>query len=131
MEIVKETEVAWKLNNGLWYPKPVTDAHWGVCPLCGRTQQSVLHIRKDHYMVCNNCDVAWYVGSNLLSSWRELSEADFENNTKKLYTMKNADAIYEAHKLSPEDQAERDKLYEEQRAIYDQSPGSRILITKL
>ena len=132
MIILEETDVAWKLDNGLWYRKPVTEAHWGVCPLCGGTQDRVLHIRRDHYMVCSNCDVAWYVGSNLLSSWRELSQEDFERNEKKLYTMSNADAIYEHHKLSQEDQEELDKMYQEQKAIYDkQAPCLPLLITKL
>jgi hypothetical protein len=49
--------------------------HWGYCPECHRND-GLLNYGRDHYMICRTHRLAWHVGSNLFSAWREDSELD-------------------------------------------------------
>jgi hypothetical protein len=60
-----------------------TDEHFGGCPQCG-TSTGVLSIGRDHWFYCDEHRTKWWVGSNLFSSWREMTEAEFDANREHL-----------------------------------------------
>lgn len=51
------------------------DSHFGECPECGRND-GYLNAGKTHRFYCRQDRTAWYVGSNLFSSWRDETEAE-------------------------------------------------------
>jgi len=56
--------------------------HFGYCPRC---HNPPVHF-NDHqanFCACDDCRLVWYVGFNLLGSWRSETEADWENNQRK------------------------------------------------
>jgi hypothetical protein len=67
--------------------------HFGGCPKCGRTGVYV-DIGSDHYNVCEEHRVYWYVGSNLFSSWREGTEEEWEENQRTLADWTNVSPIH-------------------------------------
>jgi hypothetical protein len=66
-------------------PAPLNDfdAHFGVCPECGKND-GYLNIGKHHFFVCHQHKSAWSVGWNLFSSWREETEEDWKKNEELL-----------------------------------------------
>ncbi len=48
------------------------NAHFGVCPDCHKSD-GFINLGRGHWFYCAQHKVCWYVGSNLLSSWREQS----------------------------------------------------------
>lgn len=69
-EMVREREVGF-------------DDHFGVCPKCHRGGEC-RNIGRDHWFFCAEHRVKWFVGSNLFSSWRHESEADWRKNADYL-----------------------------------------------
>ncbi|MCP5306097.1 MAG: hypothetical protein H6953_11710 [Chromatiaceae bacterium] len=63
--------------------KPATTEYFGGCPRCGKTD-GYLSIGRDHYFVCDAHRTYWYAGSNLFSSWRKETEADWQRNRNEL-----------------------------------------------
>ena len=59
------------------------DNYFGVCPACGRTD-GCLNIGRVHWFVCHQHKKKWSVGSNLFSSWRDQTEADWEANFHRI-----------------------------------------------
>ena len=59
--------------------------HFGSCPHC-MTDPTYMNHGKDHFMTCSEHKVYWYVGSNLFSSWRDETPADWEKNAALLDT---------------------------------------------
>jgi hypothetical protein len=57
--------------------------YFGGCPLCGRTD-GYMNIRAAHWFVCDNHRTRWFIGTNLFSSWKDETEADWERSRQKL-----------------------------------------------
>jgi hypothetical protein len=60
-------------DNGKVPASNAGDAHFGVCPICHRTN-GFLNDGRDHWFVCETHMMKWHVGNNLFSSWRELTD---------------------------------------------------------
>jgi hypothetical protein len=75
-------------------PEPQLDDamghYFGNCPLCG-AWGCYLNIGSSHVFYCEEHKIGWHVGSNLLSSWREQTEKDWERNKEKLADFKKID----------------------------------------
>ena len=56
-----------------------TDEYFGGCPECGRVSAH-LNFGRNHYGTCDEHKVYWWFGSNLFSSWRYETEADWQRN---------------------------------------------------
>lgn len=74
-------------------PRITTDEYFGGCPTCGKTD-GYLNIGRDHWFVCDAHSAKWCIGSNLFSSWREQSEASWQENAKKLAGYQEVAPIY-------------------------------------
>ena len=61
------------------------DNYFGKCPECG-SNDGYLNVERDHWFVCDQHKIKWYVGSNLFSGWRDESPEDWERNRKLLAT---------------------------------------------
>jgi hypothetical protein len=57
--------------------------YFGSCPECGNADR-YLNFHRDHWFVCDEHEVRWWVGSNLFSSWRDETEEDWEANGQLL-----------------------------------------------
>ena len=64
------------------------------CSCGGRFGDYVLNMGRVHFAVCDYCQHYWAVGSNLFSSWREETEADWMANEAKLASMQACDCKY-------------------------------------
>lgn len=49
--------------------------HFGGCPVCGG-EGEIVHAGRQHWGVCHDHQVRWYVGANLFSDWCALSPAE-------------------------------------------------------
>jgi hypothetical protein len=49
------------------------DDHFGVCPTC-KKNDGYINVGKGHWFYCEEHRVCWFVGSNLMSSWRDQTE---------------------------------------------------------
>ncbi len=63
--------------------KVTTDEYFGGCPTCGKND-GYFNVHRTHWMVCNRHKTRWLVGSNLFSSWREETEADWKENMERM-----------------------------------------------
>ena len=54
-----------------------------ICPKCGR-ESLYMNINRDHYFYCEEDRVAWYIGSNIFSDWRDEDPSVWEFNRKRL-----------------------------------------------
>jgi hypothetical protein len=68
----------WKAVFGL------ADPHFGHCE-CGRLPVC-RNVERNHFMCCDHCKTAWYVGSNLFSAWRDESPKSWRANRQLLET---------------------------------------------
>ena len=59
----------------------------GVCPEC-LSNDGCLNIESNHYCVCHEHRVYWFVGSNLFSSWKSESWMDWIKNNRILNSYK-------------------------------------------
>jgi hypothetical protein len=72
-------------------PEPKGErSDFGNCPVCGKNP-ACRNIGRDHYFYCDEHKIAWCVGSNLFSSWRDESEDDWQHNRAKLADFKIID----------------------------------------
>ena len=60
----------------------VTD-YFGGCPECG-ANHGFMNVRSAHFIVCDTHNIAWCIGSNLFSGWRDEDAAVWEANAAKL-----------------------------------------------
>ena len=74
-------------------PEDSFDAHFGLCPICGRND-GFLNIGPDHVFVCNEHRVWWPVGSNLFSAWRLEDDTIWERNWKKIQGYRKVEPIH-------------------------------------
>ena len=61
----------------------VVDDYFGGCPECGKNDGH-LNIYRDHYFVCHAHKKRWSPGSNLFSSWKDETEAEWSVNATLL-----------------------------------------------
>ena len=74
---------------------PFSVDHFGVCPTCGQTD-GCLHVGREEWFVCHEHKAKWYVGSNLFSAWRSMTDEEFERNAELL---KGYDVVESLHPL--------------------------------
>ena len=53
--------------------------YWGDCPHCGYND-GYINISRTHYLICVKHKWAKAFGANLLSSWRDETEEDWQRN---------------------------------------------------
>ena len=59
------------------------DSYFGNCPKCRRTH-GCRSIGPDHWYVCHTHRTKWCVGSNLFSTWKELTDVQHFENARLL-----------------------------------------------
>ena len=64
-------------------PRIVVAGYFGGCPTCG-LNDGCFSIGRDHWFVCHQHKTKWWIGSNLFSSWRELTEEEHTRNYYRL-----------------------------------------------
>lgn len=55
-----------------------TEHHFSGCPECGDTD-GYESVGPSHWFVCDRHMTKWLIGSNIFSSWRDQTEADWEH----------------------------------------------------
>lgn len=60
-----------------------TDLYFGGCPHCGRTD-GYFNLHRNHFFVCHEHRVKWFVGENIFSSWRHQTPHNWERNAKSV-----------------------------------------------
>jgi hypothetical protein len=65
--------------------------YFGGCPLCGRTDGYIN--MAAHWFVCDNHRTRWFIGTNLFSSWKNETEADWERGRQKLESYAEVEPI--------------------------------------
>jgi hypothetical protein len=66
------------------------DDHFGVCPECGENG-GWKNIGRAHWVYCERHGLKWWVGENLISSWREETEADWVQNAAFLARLRETE----------------------------------------
>lgn len=69
------------------------DDYFGLCPTCHSTD-GYLNLRSNHIFLCDAHKVAWPIGSNLFSAWRDETEADWDRNRQKLADYREIEPFY-------------------------------------
>jgi ribosomal protein L37AE/L43A len=65
--------------------KEYEEDDWGKCPRCKHTW-GVYSVGRDQWWGCARCKVKEYWGSNVLSEWRSMTQAEFYANDTLLAT---------------------------------------------
>ena len=63
--------------------KASDSAYFDSCPVCGENDGH-LNIGPAHWFVCNTHKTKWLWGSNLVSTWKSETAADWQRNFDKL-----------------------------------------------
>ena len=58
--------------------------HFGVCPECWGDELLCRNVNRVHFFCCDDCKVAWGVGSNLFSNWQYEDQSIWDDNLKLL-----------------------------------------------
>ncbi len=53
------------------------------CPYCGE-KGKWLNVGSTHWGICTDCEVHWPIGTNLIPSWQDETEEDWNRNAKLL-----------------------------------------------
>lgn len=66
-------------------PLRYADARYshGGCPTCG-SEGELVHVGREHYGVCHEHQLAWHIGANLFSGWRNLRPEQHEANAQTI-----------------------------------------------
>ncbi len=80
------------------------DGYWGNCPICHLTD-GFLHIGRADVCACHEHKLAWVIGDNLFSGWRDETEEDWESDRRLLsyYRIIEEEEIWYPHKQVAED----------------------------
>ena len=64
----------------------VDEAYWGRCPDCTETDPENMYcnVGRGHWMYCNKHRTCWFIGANLMSSWRDETEDDWRRNWERI-----------------------------------------------
>ncbi len=87
----------------------------GSCPHCGDADV-MFNIGPDHWVVCHAHKTKWRIGSNLYSSWRDQTEADWTRNSYLLSTYMTVKPIFPAAEHAADDRPLDDPLPPSMRA---------------
>jgi len=81
-----------------------TIEHFGVCPQCLKTD-GCYHVGRSEWFVCHEHRAKWKVGENLFSSWREMTDEQFQANAEMLAGYYEVEPIHVVEKrcLYPQD----------------------------
>jgi hypothetical protein len=60
-----------------------------TCPWCSE-QGEWLNVESNHWGVCHDCHCKWPIGTNLLPSWQDETEAEWKRNAKLLAKYEDA-----------------------------------------
>ena len=76
---------------------------FGDCPECGCGESEVLmlNVGRDHWQYCPRHKTRWLIGSNLFSSWRHETEADWQRNREVLEGCREVEPRFCQHCLFP------------------------------
>ena len=77
-----------------------TDEYNGGCPVCGESDK-LLNVGRNHWGVCHEHQMAWFIGANLFSGWREQAEADWAANSDKLASYRVVEPVFPQMSLCP------------------------------
>lgn len=66
--------------------------YFGGCPICKRND-GYMNYHRAHWFFCKTHKTTWCMGSNLFSSWRFESEADWKENARVLKTYKVVEPV--------------------------------------
>jgi hypothetical protein len=53
------------------------------CPYCGE-KGKWLNVGSTHWCICTDCEIHWPIGTNLIPSWQDETEDDWNRNAKLL-----------------------------------------------
>jgi hypothetical protein len=65
--------------------RPGIDDHFGLCPHC-LGDPVMLNVERNHFAICREHKMYWFVGSNLFSAWQYEDEAVWQENSALLET---------------------------------------------
>lgn len=100
MLLAEPTEPAWGVAQGLSqiaeslataavragdHPLKYADSryHHGGCPECGG-EGNLVHVGRQQWLVCHEHRLAWLIGENLYSGWRDLKPEQHEANRQMI-----------------------------------------------
>ena len=63
------------------------DGGFGLCPHCAGGDE-YLNVGRDHWFICREHKTRWCAGSNLFSSWRDETQAQWDENEQLLKEFK-------------------------------------------
>ena len=84
----KQTVSLSKLHSGAF------QGHFGGCPFCGHSS-GPYNVRRDHWLVCQEHRVRWWIGENLFSAWRNESPHESEQTRLWLSDFQVVEPAYE------------------------------------
>jgi len=64
----------------------VSDPRGGVCPTC-HNSDGYVNVGKNHYGLCREHGVFWYIGYGLFSCWQDETEEHWQANRDLLAGM--------------------------------------------
>jgi len=75
---------------------PGVDDCFGLCPECVAAgiygaKQTWRNVGRENYVCCDEHNVFWCLGSNIISSWRDESEELWQQNSAELETMRRVE----------------------------------------
>jgi len=92
-------------------------SHYGCCPVCGKSDE-YLNIGREHWFFCEEHKIAWHVGANLFSSWRDQTAEDLQRNAAKLagFTIiKESDGVTPEQRKAREEYRQRHDAWAQRR----------------
>ena len=60
-----------------------TEEYFGGCPVCGKND-GYLNSGRDHWFICDKHLMKWHIGSNLFSSWRDMTDEEATEQADQL-----------------------------------------------
>ena len=63
--------------------KPEVAPQFMNCPYCGE-KGKWLNVGSTHWGICTDCEIHWPIGTNLVPSWQDETEDDWNRNAKLL-----------------------------------------------
>jgi hypothetical protein len=118
-----EAEKAVTEEAALFEKSIVVTEYFGGCPECGRN--ACVNVGRDHWLVCEEHKKRDIIGSNLFSSWRHETEADWERNRMLLSECEEVDFLPEG--VWPRDPDARAKaLLEHEKQLKARHPADDI-----
>ena len=79
-----------------WLTRKGADEQWdyfGTCPHC-RCHDGYLNIGRQHWYFCQIHRTKWWIGENLLSSWREPSKEEWHENRDYLAEFVDVEPVH-------------------------------------